>query len=64
MMPCVRFLVLCRLGEDSTGRLACACCVLMRSGHCAWDWLQVWASCERICGCERHKRWGLLVGGC
>ena len=32
-------------------------CALMCLG-CAWDWLQVWASCshERICGCERHYK--------
>ena len=61
-MRCVRVLVLCRLGEDSTGRLACAVCAPMCSGHCVWDWLQVWAFCERICGCERHNRAFLCVG--
>ena len=41
---------------------------LMCLGYCAWDWLQVWASCERICGGERRKcpgfsGSGLLDGG-
>ena len=56
-MPCARVSVLFGLGEASTGRPACACCAPVCSGHCVWDWLQVWwASSERICSCEGHKR--------
>ena len=48
--------VLSGLGVARMGRLACVFRALLCWGRCARDWLQVWAACERICGCEQHKR--------
>ena len=63
---CVVCVFWCSLGSEwhGWGDSREPCASPRCSGHCAWDWLQVWASCERICGCERHKRLGLWVGGC
>ena len=55
-VPFARFLVLSGLGVARMGRLACVFRALLCWGCCARDWLQVWAACERICGCEQHKR--------
>jgi len=55
-VPFACFLVLSGLGVARMGRLACVFRALLCQGRCARDWLQVWAACERICGCEQHKR--------
>ena len=55
-VPFARSVVLSGLGVARMGRLACVFRALLCWGRCARDWLQVWAACERICGCEQHKR--------